>query len=81
MTAVQILRELVLRAERGEIEAVALAILYREGVSASAYSDCDDFVRLVGAASILQHELIVVASSPDMEETPPDTDFGLGRAH
>ena len=76
MNAAALLRELLRRAEAGEITSVAAAFTYRENGTGTGFSDSDidNLVPLLGAVAILMHELTVTVDA----ERHPERDDGEG---
>lgn len=75
MTALDLLRELANRAAQGEIAAVAIVVHWRTGESSHATSDIEDLAAMIGDLAVLQHDLVVEASShqdTDDEGTEPE---------
>lgn len=56
--AVELLRDYLGMAERGEIGAVAIAALCSDGASLTLASETDNYQALVGAIAILQYRVI-----------------------
>lgn len=76
MTALDLLRELANRAAQGEIAAVAIVVHWRTGESSHTTSDIEDLPAMIGDLAVLQHDLVVEASSHqdnDDEDAEPET--------
>lgn len=56
--AVRVLKNMLRRAESGEITSVAIAATHRDRASCHESSSTNDFQGLICAITVLQHELI-----------------------
>lgn len=55
---IEILRETLSQAEKGDISSVAVAVVYRDGNTSSGWSKVPSFSTLIGAIARLQAKLI-----------------------
>ena len=58
---VELLREMLELAERGELEAIAIVGLLPDGVCRYRYSQSERFATLVGGVEVLKHQLIAAS--------------------
>lgn len=56
--AVRVLEEVLARAKSGEVVTVGIAAVFQDGAIARSWSRCDPAGPLIGAAALLQHDLI-----------------------
>lgn len=75
MKPAELLAEILGRALSGDLDSVAIAMVYKDGASSHATSDSGFATTLLGAATVLLHDLTVhvagLADSEDEDEGPP----------
>jgi hypothetical protein len=71
---IDILRELVVRAEKGEIRAVAISAILADGLPASFISPTAELTKMVGAAALTQLQLMQLGMGMGraVPPTPPE---------